>query len=321
MNFESEKIKSAAKRIKLSDDEKADILSACKNYKKPKKKYGRAIAAAAAVFAVVITAAVAAPYFMPKMGMVSHDKAESNEFLYSKDEVMSVPAEAAAQETGEGAAEFSTNEVAQAENSSEKSISAESKAKTEDNKSAGEDGYNGGFFVPLRPAYSASEKLDVTGERLTDEEAGLYLEKNKETIGSSLSSSGVAADNICFSEKGYYHLNYNGAEGKPLELKENFRDYLVYNGNKLIAIITLIKENGKVTDSISFGAPWFDSFNKKLIAHKGEKLIFVWAANAEIIIAPDGSYFSSAGNDVSHYMEGLENPYEFFFTDLAVYIP
>ena len=321
MNFESEKIKSAAKRIKLSDDEKADILSACKNYKKPKKKYGRAIAAAAAVFAVVITAAVAAPYFMPKMGMVSHDKAESNEFLYSKDEVMSVPAEAAAQETGEGAAEFSTNEVAQAENSSEKSISAESKAKTEDNKSAGEDGYNGGFFVPLRPAYSASEKLDVTGERLTDEEAGLYLEKNKETIGSSLSSSGVAADNIRFSEKGYYHLNYNGAEGKPLELKENFRDYLVYNGNKLIAIITLIKENGKVTDSISFGAPWFDSFNKKLIAHKGEKLIFVWAANAEIIIAPDGSYFSSAGNDVSHYMEGLENPYEFFFTDLAVYIP
>lgn len=321
MNFEFEKIKSAAKGIKLSDNEKAEILSACKNYKKPKKKYGRAIAAAAAVFAVVITAAVAAPYFMPKMGMVSHDKAESNEFLYSKDEVMSVPAEAAAQETGEGAAEFSTNEVAQAENSSEKSISAESKAKTEDNKSAGEDGYNGGFFIPLRPAYSASEKLDVTGERLTDEEAGLYLEKNKETIGSSLSSSGVAADNIRFSEKGYYHLNYNGAEGKPLELKENFRDYLVYNGNKLIAIITLIKENGKVTDSIAFGAPWFDSFNKKLIAHKGEKLIFVWAANAEIIIAPDGSYFSSAGNDVSHYMEGLENPYEFFFTDLAVYIP
>lgn len=320
MNFESEKIKSAAKRIKLSDDEKADILSACKNYKKPKKKYGRVIAAAAAVFAIVITAAVAAPYFMPKMGMVSHDKAESNEFLYSKDEVMSVPAEAAAQETGEGAAEFSTNEVAQAENSSEKSISAESKAKTEDNKSAGEAHY-GGFFVPLRPAYSASEKLDVSGERLTDEEAGLYLEKNKETIGSSLSSSGVAADNIRFSEKGYYHLNYNGAEGKPLELKENFRDYLVYNGNKLIAIITLIKENGKVTDSIAFGAPWFDSFNKKLIAHKGEKLIFVWAANAEIIIAPDGSYFSSVGNDVSHYMEGLENPYEFFFTDLAVYIP
>ena len=76
-----------------------------------------------------------------------------------------------------------------------------------------------------------------------------------------------------------------------------------------------------MTDSIAFGAPWFDSFNKKLIAHKGEKLIFVWAANAEIIIAPDGSYFSSVGNDVSHYMEGLENPYEFFFTDLAVYIP
>lgn len=175
----------------------------------------------------------------------------------------------------------------------------------------------GGFMIPYPPQ---SNSITFTGEKITDEEAAAYFSENKVSIVSSLSSSGVAADNIKISEHGYCFISYDGTEGKGLEVRQNFRNYLVYNGNRLIAIITLAKENGELSNTVSFGAKWFDGYNKFLQAHAGQKLIYVYA-NTEIVIAPDGSYVSPMGYDVSDYLNWSKNPYEWFYSENVVFIP
>lgn len=175
----------------------------------------------------------------------------------------------------------------------------------------------GGFMIPCPPQ---SNGITFTGEKITDEEAAAYFRQNKVSIVSSLSSSGVAADNIKISEHGYSFISYDGTERKGLEVRQNFRNYLVYNGNRLIAIITLVKENGELSNTVSFGAKWFDGYNQFLQAHAGQKLIFVYA-NVEIVIAPDGSYVSPMGFDVSNYLSWSKNPYEWFYNENVVFIP
>lgn len=171
------------------------------------------------------------------------------------------------------------------------------------------------------PAFPVKEGISYSGERLTDSEAKTYFDENKASIVSSLASSGVETDNITIKEKGYCHASYDGTEGKQLEVKLNFRDYLVYNGDKIAAIVTLWKENGKIYSSPAFGAPWFGDYTKYLERHKGEELIYVYAGWMEIIVAPDGNCYNALGNDGSEYLGGVENLYERLYCPEIVYIP
>lgn len=184
-------------------------------------------------------------------------------------------------------------------------------------KSAGGDGGNY-WMIPVIPA---EREFTVTGEAITDAEAHRYFSDNKESLTGSLVSSGVSAESVKISDKGYCHVNYNGEKGKGFEVRQNSRDYLVYSGNELVAIFTLYKENGEITCTPSFGAKWFDSYNNYLKKHKGEKLVYVYASWFEIIIAPDNTYFNPMGLDVSTFLEGVEKPYEVFFNEAATYTP
>lgn len=183
------------------------------------------------------------------------------------------------------------------------------------------NGYNysvGGFMIPFPPK---SNNITFKGEKITDEEATAYFSENRVSIVSAFSASGVPADNIKISEHGYCHISYDGTEGKGLEVIQNFRDFLVYNGNRLAAIITLTKENGVISNTSSFGAPWFDNYNEYLKEHTGQKLIYVYASNMEIIIAPDESYVNPMGYEVSEYLNRVKNPYEWFYNENIVFIP
>ncbi len=186
----------------------------------------------------------------------------------------------------------------------------------------GGDTVSGGAMIPVVPALTGAEPgVKAVGEKITDKEAQEYLALNKASIVSSLSASGVPADNITFSTAGYCHVSYDGTEGKQLEVRENFRDYLVYSSDKLIAIYTVTKENGKLSGTTAFGGPWFDDYNSFLKAHKGEKLLYVYAGYMEIIITPDNKCYNPQGKDVSDYLEGVPNPYEYFYSDSATYTP
>lgn len=186
------------------------------------------------------------------------------------------------------------------------------------------------WFIPALP-FDRSIKL--TGEKITDEEAEKYFDEHKESIISSLSASGVPMEStdVRISETGYCHVYYDGTEGKSFEIRQNYRDYLVYAGeeDELAAIITLFKENGEIYDTPMFGAKWFEGYGDYLKEHKGEKLVYVYASFYEIIIAPDNTYFNPMGIDsnslgmdiTGKYLEGVEEPYKVFYHEAATYTP
>lgn len=178
------------------------------------------------------------------------------------------------------------------------------------------------FNIPLLPS---DRTITTVGEKITDEEAGSYLETNRESIISELNASGVNTDNAYFSLKGYSHVSYTGEEGDRLTVKENFRDYLVYNGDKIIAIITVTKENGTLYNTIAYGGLWFDAYSEFLNEHKGQELVYVYAGSAELIITPDNSVYATVlsphGTDVSEYMPDIDNPYSVFYHPSDIYIP
>lgn len=186
------------------------------------------------------------------------------------------------------------------------------------------------WFIPALPF---DRSFELTGEKITDEEAKAYFDEHRESIISSLSASGVPIDNVDvrIAETGYCHVYYDGAEGKSFEIRQNYRDYLVYIGEEeeLAAIITLFKENGELYDTPMFGAAWFEGYGDYLKEHKGEKLIYVYASWYEIIIAPDNTYFNPMGVDynaqglniTSKYLEGVDKPYEVFYHEAATYTP
>ena len=195
----------------------------------------------------------------------------------------------------------------------------QTKPVTQDKDSGG--GEYGGAMIPATPdATGAKPGVKVTGERITDEEAKAYFEKNTWIV-SALSSSGVPADNLKFSDKGYCHVSYDGTDGKQLEVRQNFRDYLVWNNGKLVAIVTLTKENGEISANPAFGGPHYDDYNAFLQKHKGEKLLFVYAGWMELVITPDGECVNPQGYDMSGYLEGLDNPYGYFYAEEATYTP
>ncbi len=179
-------------------------------------------------------------------------------------------------------------------------------------------GYSSYFFIPAVPQ---NREIAAVGEAITDTEAQAYFEENKTSILGALSSSGVPIDSVRISKKGYCHISYTGAEGESLELVQNSRDYLVHNGDELIAIVTLFKLDGEIFNTPSFGASWFDDYNDYLKAHEGERLVYVYAKYAEIIIAPDNTCYNPMGLDAPRYLEGIDNPYELFYNESAVYTP
>ena len=180
-------------------------------------------------------------------------------------------------------------------------------------------GMTGYFCIPALPA---DREIVAVGEKITDEEAAAYFAGHRSSLVSSLSASGVAADDIRISEKGYGHVCYAGLEGERLEARENFRDYLVYNGDALVAIVTLYKENGQLYATPAFGAPWFAEYAAFLRAHRGEEIVYVYASGAELILTPDGGMYSAlAGIVPEYYLQGVEDPYRLFYHPSAVFVP
>ena len=176
----------------------------------------------------------------------------------------------------------------------------------------------GGWYIPGPPA---TNEIDLVGEKITEEEAAKFFEENRASIASSLSASGIAADDIRISDTGYCHISYNGGADKNLEIRQNFRDYLVYNGDRLVAIVTLTKDNGLLSSTPAFGGEWFDDYNEFLNQHKGQELVYLYAGWMEIIISPDNTCTNPMGQDISEYLKGIENPYERFYNENAVYVP
>lgn len=193
-------------------------------------------------------------------------------------------------------------------------------------------------------AIPKNNRTQVTGEKITEEEAREYFNKNSASLASSLAASGVeiaeiayeadydGAQVICAKDslvirKGYCHVSYDGNtdESKPgLTVKQNFMDFHVYNADRLVAIVTLVKENGLITATPAFGAPWFDSFDKALKKYAGQKVLFLYAGAMAYAIAPDGKVIHPQGYESSVKDSGLDkfpDAYNWFYNEQCVYTP
>lgn len=189
----------------------------------------------------------------------------------------------------------------------------------EDNYGGPDGGQSGGNGVNI-PALPREKIIELTGEEITDEEAQQYFKENTVRFVNELSASGVSADNLKIMPNGYCHVMYDGTVGKPLEIRQNFRDYLAYNGDKLVAIITLTKEDGKLSATPAFGGPWFDDFNAMLQKYKGQELIFIYAGWMEFVVTPDQNYFSPMGIELGLEFGDIDK-YKTFYHPKAVYVP
>ena len=82
------------------------------------------------------------------------------------------------------------------------------------------------------PEKSAKEQLERSGEQLTDKQAKAYFKENLPWLQSALSASGVSADDLRVSERGYGHVFFenfanSGKQTPVCAIRQNFRDYPV----------------------------------------------------------------------------------------------
>ena len=235
----------------------------------------------------------------------------------------------------------------EAESSSQAAVTTTSNAvsKTTESKSGGKIDPNEKFGgQSMIAAIPKNNRTQVIGEKITDEEARDYFNKNTASLQSSLTASGVelaeiyyeadydGAQVICAKDslvirKGYCHVSYDGNtdESKPgLTVKQNFMDFHVYNADRLVAIVTLVKENGLIYATPAFGAPWFDSFDKALQKYAGKKVLFLYAGAMAYAIAPDGKVIHPQGYESSVKDSGLDkfpDAYNWFYNEQCVYTP
>ena len=235
------------------------------------------------------------------------------------------------------------------DSSSQAAVTTTSNAesKTTESKSGGEINPNERFGgQTMIAAIPKNNRTQVTGEKITEEEARDYFTKNAASLESSLAASGVEIAEIWYDgaesnfmgtvlcakgsllfKKGYCHISYDGNSDESLPgltLKQNFMDFHVYNAGRLIAIVTLVKEKGVLYANPAFGAPWFDSFDRALNKYSGQKILFLYAGATAYAITPDNTVIHPQGNESSVRDSGLNNvkdAYKWFYNEQCVYTP
>lgn len=177
------------------------------------------------------------------------------------------------------------------------------------------------------PKIPEDRTIVLTGDLITDEEAAAYFESEMRFICEGLRAMGVSLTDPHVSSTGYCYVQYGGYEGEGLTVHQNFRDYLLYDGEELVSIVTLFRipgEDGRIHNSPAFGGEWMKGYGEWLAEHKGQELLFVRAGDAEFILAPNGDCMNPAGmemEEIDQYFEGIAYPYEIFYCEAATYTP
>lgn len=195
-------------------------------------------------------------------------------------------------------------------------------------------------------AIPKNNRKKIVGEKITEEEARDYFTKNAASLQSSLIASGVEIAEIRYEtaeydftdpvlcakgsllfKKGYCHISYDGNvdESQPgLTIKQNFMDFQVFNAGNLVAIVTLVKENGLIYSTPAFGAPWFRDFNNFTQKYQGKKLLYIYAGAMEYVIMPDNKVVNAQsltdGNLSQNIvkdsgLESMKDPYSWFYDE------
>ena len=164
------------------------------------------------------------------------------------------------------------------------------------------------------------EELTIIGDeyKFTDNEAVEYLSNAKEAIANDLKVSGINVSRLEIKEKGYSHIR-TGDDGNSIAV--NWRDYLAYDGDKLVAIIQVTKEETGIKHFILFGAQWFSHYNELMQQNSGVELVYIYIGDVEAFITPNNEVIPLMDVDISSTLEPNKDYYKFFKTQYNVYIP
>ncbi|MBO4688749.1 MAG: hypothetical protein J5636_09580 [Clostridiales bacterium] len=176
------------------------------------------------------------------------------------------------------------------------------------------------------PKIPEDRTIVLTGKPITDEEAAAYFETEFSFICEGLRTMGVSLTDPHISSKGYCYLQYGTYEGEGLTVHQDSRDYPLYDGDELKAIVTLFRdqEDGSIHNSPSFGGDWMKGYGEWLAAHKGQELLFVRAGNTEFILAQNDDCMNPSGmsqDEIDQYFEGIAYPMELLYCEAATYTP
>lgn len=165
-------------------------------------------------------------------------------------------------------------------------------------------------------------EIKRTGEDciLTVEEANAFMNERLPAYREELKASGLVFDNLHFAPNGYSHVR-TGDSGNELIL--NARDFLLYDGDELVAEVTVIKEPDGISGGVAWGGPWYSEYQAFLEAHKGEALVCLYVGDVDAILTPDGQIFTLTGTDISDSIVQEEQPryYDFFRFEENTYTP
>lgn len=162
---------------------------------------------------------------------------------------------------------------------------------------------------------------------LSNEEAYAYVQENLPSWESGwiAMNDTTGEEDFRISPTGYSHIR-TGNGGNELIL--NARDFLIYNGDELFAIATVIKEPGMISGSPAWGSPWFPEYQAFLEAHRGEALVYLYVGDVEAILTPDGQVVTrlslTEGSDALRsniVPEEQAQYYEFFRREENSYTP
>lgn len=169
---------------------------------------------------------------------------------------------------------------------------------------------------------NVTAEFEITGldNVITDEEASVYLDSVTNSISEILKRSGVTINGeLEITDKGYSRMR-TGDSGNTMAV--NWRDYLAYDGDRIVAIITLVKDDELgLNHHIAFGGPWFSEYAELLEKHKGEELVYIYIGDVEAFITPENEVVTSMSVDISDNLEENKEYYEFFKTEYNVYVP
>lgn len=165
-------------------------------------------------------------------------------------------------------------------------------------------------------------EIKRTGEDciLTVEEANAFMNERLPAYREELKASGLVFHDLRFAPDGYSHVR-TGDSGN--ELIMNARDFLLYDGDELVAIVNVIKEPDRISGGVAFGGPWYSEYQAFLEAHKGEALVYLYVGDVDAILTPDGQIFTATGTEISDSIVQEEQAryYEFFRFAENTYTP
>ncbi len=160
------------------------------------------------------------------------------------------------------------------------------------------------------------------GTELGEDAAKAYLEENRAGILNALRAFGEDFKDLRFSETGFRGLRLGE---KKNEIDLSFREYLMYDGEKLVGTETLWldPEDGQIHGTPAWGGPWMEAFGEWIRAHADEKPLVFYNGPAMYLMTPSGAV-TTRGESVADKLPDYDKDadyYNAFFDETIVIAP